>query len=403
MPGYSYRAVGPEGKEIRGTVTAETAEQAISRLRGEGLIVTGIVKDTAGGNRRLSLKERISAKDYSIFCRQFVRIHRAGVSTVTALKIVSEQLENKTLRRAIVGVADEVGKGETLSQAVKHCNDLSDIFVRVVEAGEMSGNLDESLERMATDCEKMAYLRTVTRKTVRYPIAVGTVAIIIILFMLTSVVPRFMTMFDNIEIKMPPMTRFIIMLSQFFNKYWWIMLIAAVGLVIIMILFSWTYVGRLLFGRLKLKMPGVRKIHRYSQCALFARSTSVLLHAGMSLSEALEIVGKSMDKNIFFQRAIYKAREQVMTGSSLSKPLKNSGLFPDMVIQMLTIGEETGNILEMFDSIAEFYEEEVENATERFVTYLEPILILILAVLVGLIAMSIIQPMLILYSSVEVL
>ena len=322
---------------------------------------------------------------------------------MTALKIVSEQIENRTFRRAIVNVADEVGKGEQLSQAIKHCNDFSDIFVRVVEAGELSGNLDESLERMASDCEKMSYLRSVTRKTVRYPIAVGTVAVIIILFMLTSVVPRFMTMFDDIEISMPPMTQFIISLSQFFNKYWWIILVAVIAFVLIMIMFSWTYVGRLLFGRLKLKVPGVRKIHRYSQCALFARSMPVLLHAVMPPTEALEIVGKSMDKNIFFQRAVFRAREQVMAGSSLSKPLKNSGLFPDMVIQMLSIGEETGNMLEMFDSIAEFYEEEVANATERFVTYLEPVLILILAVLVGLIAMSIIQPMLILYSSVEVI
>lgn len=402
MPGYIYRAIGPDGKEKKGNITATTLEQATSKLKTDGLVVTKIDPETALNKEiNLGIGGSIKPRDFSVFCRQFVAIIKAGVSVINALQMMSEQTENKTLKAAVICLVDDLGKGETLSSAMRKQKAFPSIFVNLVEAGEATGSLETSFERMALQYEKEAQLKAIIKKATTYPIIVLFVAIGVIFAMMTYVIPNFMTMFDDMDVEMPAITQFVIDMSDFFVAYWWLVIIVVVGVTIAIKMYAKTISGKFVFATIKLKFPGVGQLQTKTNCATFSRTLSTLLRAGVPMIEALEITGNSMDTNILYQRAVYQAKDQVGNGVALSKPLKMCGLFPPMVVHMVSIGEETGNLEEMLESVANYYEEEVADATEQMMAVMEPMIILVLALIVGFIIMAILQPMLTLYSSVE--
>ncbi|MCR5687012.1 MAG: type II secretion system F family protein [Lachnospiraceae bacterium] len=400
MPGYIYRAMGPDGKEKKGNVTATNAEQAASKLKADGLIVMKLEPESAL-NRDITFgTPRVKARDYAVFCRQFVAILKAGVSVINALQMMSEQIENKSLKSATISLVDDLGKGETLSSAMRKQKVFPSIFVNLVAAGEATGSLETAFERMALQFEKEAQLKAIIKKATIYPIIVLIVAVGVIVAMMTFVIPNFMSMFEDMDVEMPAMTKMVIAMSDFFVGYWWLLLIIVVAVVVGLKFYGQTISGRVLFGTLKIKAPGVGQLQTKTNCATFSRTLSTLLRAGVPMLEALEITGNSMDGNILFQRAVYQARDQVGNGVSLSKPIKMSGLFPPMVVHMVSIGEETGELEDMLENIAEYYEEEVAEATEQMMAVMEPLIIVVLAVIVGVIIMAILQPMLTLYDAV---
>ncbi len=400
MPGYLYRAVGPDGKEKKGSITATNQEQAASKLKADGLIVMKLEPESALNKEITFGTPRVKARDYAVFCRQFVAILKAGVSVINALQMMSEQTENKSLKSATVSLVDDLGKGETLSAAMRKQKVFPSIFVNLVAAGEATGSLETAFERMALQFEKEAKLKAIIKKATIYPVIVMIVAIGVIVAMMTFVIPNFMSMFEDMDVEMPFMTRMVIAMSDFFVAYWWLIAIVVIGLVVGIKFYGQTVSGRVLFGTMKLKMPGMGQLQTKTNCATFARTLSTLLRAGVPMLEALEITGNSMDSNILFQRAVYQARDQVGNGVSLSKPIKMSGLFPPMVVHMVSIGEETGELEDMLENIAEYYEEEVAEATEQMMAVMEPLIIVVLAVIVGIIIMAILQPMLTLYDSI---
>lgn len=400
MPGYMYRAMGPDGKEKKGSITATNQEQAASKLKADGLIVMKIEPQSAL-NKEITLGgPRVKARDYAVYCRQFVAILKAGVSVINALQMMSEQTENKSLRSATIALVDDLGKGETLSSAMRKQKVFPSIFVNLVAAGEATGSLETAFDRMATQFEKEAQLKAIIKKATIYPIIVLIVAVGVIFAMMTFVIPNFMAMFEDMDVEMPAMTKAVIAMSDFFVSYWWLIIIVGVALFFGIKLYSQTMSGRVLFGTLKLKLPGLGQLQTKTNCATFSRTLSTLLRAGVPMLEALEITGNSMDGNILFQRAVYQARDQVGNGTSLSKPIKMSGLFPPMVVHMTSIGEETGELEDMLENIAEYYEEEVAEATEQMMAVMEPLIIVVLALIVGVIIMAILQPMLTLYDAV---
>lgn len=400
MPGYMYRAIGPDGKEKKGNITATNQEQAASKLKADGMIIMKIEPQSAL-NKDISFgAPRVKARDYAVFCRQFVAILKAGVSVINALQMMSEQTENKALRSATISLVDDLGKGETLSSAMRRQKVFPSIFVNLVEAGEATGSLETAFERMALQFEKEAKLKAIIKKATIYPIIVLIVAIGVIVAMMTFVIPNFMAMFADMDVEMPAITQAVIAMSDFFVAYWWLMLIIAIVAFVAIKLYSQTISGRVLFGTMKLKFPGMGQLQTKTNCATFARTLSTLLRAGVPMLESLEITGNSMDGNILFQRAVYQARDQVGNGVSLSKPIKMSGLFPPMVVHMVSIGEETGELEDMLENIAEYYEEEVAEATEQMMAVMEPLIIVVLAVIVGVIIMAILSPMLTLYDSI---
>ncbi len=400
MPGYMYRAIGPDGKEKKGSITATNQEQAASKLKADGLIVMKIEPESAL-NKDISFgASSVKARDYAVFCRQFVAILGAGVSVINALQMMSEQTENKALKSASVRLVDNLGKGETLSDAMRKEKVFPSIFVNLVAAGEATGSLETAFERMAIQFEKEAKLKAIIKKATIYPIIVLIVAVGVIVAMMTFVIPNFMSMFEDMDVEMPSITRAVVAMSDFFVSYWWLIGIVVIALVVGIKIYSQTISGRVMFGTLKLKMPGMGQLQTKTNCATFARTLSTLLRAGVPMMESLEITGNSMDSNILFQRAVYQARDQVGNGVSLSKPIKMSGLFPPMVVHMVSIGEETGELEDMLENIAEYYEEEVAEATEQMMAVMEPLIIVVLAVIVGVIIMAILQPMLTLYDSI---
>ena len=402
MPGFIYKAIGPDGKEKKGNIQAASSEQAIARIKGDGLIPVEVTPENVLNKEiNISFGGKITARDYCVFCRQMLAILGAGVSIVNALQMLAEQTENATLKKGIAGLADEVGKGETLSNAMrKQPKVFPSMFVNLVEAGEATGTLEVSFERMALQFEKENQLKQVIKKALTYPIIVGVVAVGVIFAMMTFVIPTFMNMFSDMDVEMPAITQFVINMSDFFVAYWWLLIIIIIALIFIIKAYAKTISGRVIFGTLKIKMPIISNVQIKSSSAKFARTLSTLLRAGVPMIQALEITANALDDNIHFQRAVLSARDQVANGSSLSKPIKLCGLFPPMVVHMISIGEETGNLEDMLENVAEYYEEEVTTATEQMMTVLEPMMILVLALIVGVIILAILQPMMTLYDAV---
>ena len=402
MPGFVYKAIGPDGKEKKGNIQAASSEQAIARIKSDGLIPIEVTPETLlTKDINISFGGKISARDYCVYCRQMLAILKAGVSIINALQMLAEQTENVALKKGIAVLADEVGKGETLSNAMRKAPKIwPSMFVNLVEAGEATGTLEISFERMALQFEKENQLKQVIKKALTYPIIVGFVAVGVIFAMMTFVIPTFMGMFADMEVEMPAITQFVINMSDFFVAYWWLVIIVAVVVAMAIRAYARTTPGRVMFGTMKIKLPIINNVEIKSSAAKFSRTLSTLLRSGVPMIQALEIAANSLENNIIFQRAVLSARDQVANGSSLSKPIKMSGLFPPMVVHMISIGEETGNLEDMLENVAEYYEEEVTVATEQMMTILEPMMILVLALIVGVIILAILQPMMTLYDAV---
>ena len=402
MPGYVYKAIGADGKEKKGNIQATSEEQAIARLKGDGLIPIEVTAENLlNKDLNIDIGGKISSRDYCVFCRQMLSILRAGVSIINALQMLAEQTENKKLKHGIAVLADEVGKGETLSNAMrKQPKVFPSMFSNLIEAGEATGTLEISFERMALQFEKENQLQALIKKALTYPVMVGLVAVGVIFALMTFVIPTFMSMFADMDVEMPAITQFVINLSDFFVKYWWLIIIVAIVAVVGIRAYAKTISGKVVFGTIKMNLPYVKDVQIKSASAKFARTLSTLLRAGVPMIQALDITANALDDNIHFKRAIQSAKSQVSNGSALSKPIKMCGLFPAMVVHMISIGEETGNLEEMLENVAEYYEEEVATATEQMMTIMEPMIILVLALIVGTIILAILQPMMTLYDAV---
>ena len=402
MPGFVYKAIGQDGKEKKGNIQASSKEQAISRIKGDGLIPIEVNPENLL-NKDISLDfgGKISSRDYCVFCRQMLSILGAGVSIINALQMLAEQTENKKLQKGIAALADEVGKGETLSNAMrKQPKVFPGMFVNLVEAGEATGTLENSFERMALQFEKDNQLQSYIKKAMMYPIIVAVVAVIVIFALMTFVIPTFMGMFDDMDVEMPFITQMVINISDFFVAYWWLAIIIVIAAIAAFKTFAKTITGRVLFSNIKYRLPVVSNLEVKSASARFARTLSTLLRSGVPMIQALDITANSLDSNILFQRAVLNAKDQVANGTALSRPIKMSGLFPPMVVHMISIGEETGNLEAMLENVAVYYEEEVETATEQLMTVIEPLMILGLALIVGVVILAILQPMMTLYDAV---
>lgn len=403
MPTFSYVAFNNEGKESKGSITAQNLDRAAAELKKGGLTIATLAE--AGNlDKELTLgflEKKPKARDLAIFCRQFVSIVDAGVSMISALDMLAEQTENKRLRLAIQDCKLSIEKGETFSSALgKHSDIFSDMFITMVAAGEASGSLDVSMTRMAEQAEKDAKLKGIIKKASIYPIIVGFVAIGVIISMLTFVVPTFQSMFAQIGGKMPGLTLAIIAMSGFVRNYWPFLFAMVAALVFGTKTFNKTDTGRRFNGTLTRKLPFIGKLVVKTASARLARTLSTLLAAGIPMIDALQITADTMT-NIFFHDALMDARDDVAMGSPLSSSLKRSGLFPPLVHHMVGIGEESGNIEEMLTRLASYYEEEVEQATAQVMAAMEPLIIIVLALIVGTIILSVILPMVNMYSALD--
>lgn len=402
MLGFSYVAVDKRGKEKRGSLEAETRERALEQLKAEGLIPVS-VREQGALNKEIdfSIGKKVKPRDLSVFCRQFVSITQAGVPMKEALQMLSEQTENKWLKRAISEVLLNVEKGNTLADSMRSQPDIfPPMLVNMVEAGEQSGSLEMAFSRMAVHFEKEAKLKATIKKATIYPIILVIAAIGVIAVMLLFVIPIFIDMFADLDIEMPALTMFVMNSSKWMTSHWYVLLAIIVGVVVAYKLIYKTTQGRLTIDRIKMKMPLFGKLTVKTACSQFARTMSTLLMSGISTIDALETTSKIVN-NIHYTNAMLKAREEVMKGVPLSEPLEASGIFPPMVYHMTGIGEETGNVEEMLEKMADYYDEEVEMTTQSVLAAMEPIIILFMALIIGTLVIAVISPIASMYNGLD--
>ena len=402
MPGYTYIAVDQKGKEKRGKMEAENRDEVSQQLKKDGLFPVEI-KEQGVLNKDLdfSIGKKVKPRDLSVFCRQFVSITQAGVPMKEALQMMTEQTENKWLKKATADVLLNVEKGNTLADSMAAIPDVfPPMLVNMVQAGESSGSLDTSFERMATHFEKEAKLKATIRKATIYPIILICAVIGVIAVMLLYVIPIFIDMFADLDVEMPALTMGVMNVSKWTASHWYVILAVVVAVAVAYRVIYNTEQGRLKIDYIKMKMPLFGKLTVKSNCAQFARTMSTLMAAGISTTECLETVSKIVT-NIHYKNAMMKAGEEVMKGIPLSEPLAASEVFPPMVYHMTGIGEETGNMEEMLNKLADYYDEEVEITTQSVLAAMEPLIIVFMALIVGTLVIAVIMPIATMYNGLD--
>ena len=401
MPSYKYEVITPDGKTKTGSLEAQNQEAASAELRTAGNVIVSL--SSAGALSKdldISIGKAVKPRELSVFCRQFESVLNAGVTVIEALEMLGEQQENKRFKAAIEQVRDSVQRGSPLADAMaEHPKIFPEIMVHMVAAGEASGALDVSFNRMASFFEKDAHLRGLITKSMIYPIVLIIVIIGVVFIMMVKIVPTFSETFEEIDAELPGITVAVVGISNALVHSWYFIVSGIALLAFLIKQFKKTERGALLFGRLNLKLPlfGVLTIKNAS--ARLARTLSTLMASGIAVVDAIEIVSKIMTNEVVKQ-VLQKAQKQVMEGISLSVPLSESGVFPPMVYHMVKIGEETGNMEDMLDKIADYYDDEVEMATQSLVAAMEPLIIIVMAVVVVPIILAVLMPMFSLYDAV---
>lgn len=401
MAEFQYRVITPEGKEKKGTMEGKSVEQVSGVLKAQKNVILS-VSEASLMNRDInfSLGGRVSARDYSIFCRQFVSIISAGVSIINALEMMRDQTENRTLKKALGEVYEDVSKGESMAGAMKkHSKVFPSMLCNMVEAGEASGSMEVAFERMAVQFEKENKLKQSVKKAMIYPIVLLVVMVGVLFLMMIWVIPNFMGMFAELDTELPPITQAVVNMSDFVIAKWWLILLVVAAAIALFKAYAASPSGKFVLGGIALKIPVFGKLQTKSECARLGRTLCTLLGAGVPMMDAIEITGRSME-NVHYKKTMMDAKDQVMRGMALSRPLKTCGLFPPMVVHMVSIGEETGNIETMLENVANYYEDDVQVATEQVMALMEPMIIVVMAIVVGVLIMAIMQPMLTLYESI---
>lgn len=401
MATYEYVAVDKGGKQKKGTMEAQSPDRIKEFLKNEGLIPIS-VKEQSFLNKDLSFGgKKVKPRDLSVFCKQFASILAAGVTIINALQMLGEQTENKTLREAIKAVQLDVEKGESLAGAMMNQKGIfPQILIHMVEAGEASGSLEVAFERLSIQFEKQAKVNGLVKRSLAYPAVVVVVAIVVVIVMLVVVFPQFEQMFADLGSELPAITKLVQNMSTFMQKFWWLIVLLLAAGVMALRTYGKTESGQVLFSKIALRVPMFGALTTKSASATLARTLSTLLAAGISLVDAVEITAKIIS-NAIVRNALENSVEEIQRGVPLSVPLEQSEVFPPMVYHMTRIGEETGNVEDMLGKIADYYEEEVENATAALTSMLEPLVIILLAFVVGFILLAIYTPMLDMYSAIE--
>ena len=330
----------------------------------------------------------------AVFCRQFLSILRAGVPITAVLELLGQQTENKKLQSAIRAMKADVEKGETLAGAMRrHPRIFSNMLVNMVASGEESGNLEESFSQMEVYFTKANKTKNAVIKVMIYPCILLFVIIVVLIVMMTRIIPRFMAVFEEMGTELPGVTKAVMAVSRWFMSNWWLLALIILALVIGGVFFNKTERGKHFFGWITLHLPVVKNLSVRSACATFCRTLSLLLSSGLGLTEGLELTAANM-RNIYFRDAVLSTRTMIAQGLPFNMALRNSGLFPPMVHNMVGIGEESGDLQEMLTKTADYYDDEVEQATQRLMSMMEPVVIIFMAIVVVFIVLSILLPML---------
>lgn len=394
MPGFNYTAINRNGKRVRSSLDASSIETAKSSLRGAGYTILDIKEQTTL-NRDIEIPflGNPKAKDMAVFCRQFVSILRAGVSVASVLAMLGQQTSNKKLRAAIREMQADVEKGEALATSMRrHPKIFPAILVNMVSAGEASGNLEESFRQMELYFERSKRTKSKVTSAMIYPCVLIVVMIIVLIVMMTKIIPNFLKTFEDMDAELPKITLGVMAVCEWFKSWWWVPLLVLVALIVGGVLFHRTDKGKHFFGWLARKTPVVGNLTVKTACATFCRTMEVLIGSGLTLTDSMDLAASNMG-NIYYLEAIRDARALVAEGTPLRESLVRTGIFPPMVSNLVGVGEETGDLQSMMGKVADYYDEEVEEATKKLLNLMEPAIIIFMAVFVVIIVLAIYLPM----------
>lgn len=400
MPLFEYQVKTAAGKPIKGKLTATDKSTAMEELRKRGLTVFSLIeRKTTILSMDIYIGNPVKTLHFIIYCRQFSTLMRAGVSIVDATRILAEQTDSKPLRKALIDVNSSLMRGISFSQAVQeHKKIFPQLFVSMIRAGEESGDIEGTLDRLAMFFEKQHTTTEKIKSALTYPITVGVMAIAAVLYLLWAIVPQFVTMFESMDAELPAITKMVMALSKSIQGQWYLWVLGVLLLVIAYQVAKRTEKGAYALDYAKLKIPVFGKLNQKGSIAQFTRTFSSLYASSVPILQSLVIV-EEVAGNKVIGRYIRSAGDSLRQGKPLSEPLKAAWVFPPLVTQMIAIGEETGALDTMLSKVADFYEMDVENTVDRLKSLLEPLLIAFLAAVVGVIVASIMLPMFSLYGN----
>lgn len=393
MPLYKYKAISQKGQVLEGYKEGQSVAEIVSFLKNNNYYPVTIEEDVDTAARRNFFSKKVTKKDISVFCRQFYTMLNAGISIINCLDILERQVENKALKKAILDLHEDVQKGMTLSEGMKKQNNVfPTLLINMVEAGEVSGNLDVLMERMANHYEKEYKIENKVRNALIYPAVLSTVSIVVVVFLIVVVMPTFISMYETSGSILPTATRVLLALSNFINEYWYLIILGLILLILGTMYFSKTKQGRLFFDILKISLPGIKKINKMIITSRFTRTLSTLLSSGIPLLEALEVVNRVVG-NLAISDELETVKEATRKGIPMSRAIRDIRVFPPMVDSMIKIGEESGALDDILYKTADYYDEEIESSMQRMTTLLEPFLIVFMALIIGFIVLSMVLPM----------
>ncbi len=422
MPKFRYVAMDAKGREVEGVLDADNENRALSSLKDKGLFPTSVTDMSGGRNRGSSrggasnkaaaksqsgsgaqreitlpsfLQPKIKDKQIMIFTRQLATLVDAGLPLLRCLHVLQKQEKNPQFRAALAGMAESVEGGSTFAESMsQYPKVFSTFFVNMVKAGETSGALQTILERLAEFMEKSNKIRNKVKGAMVYPLVVMFMAAIILIVLMVFVIPKFKEIFDDLlgGKSLPLLTEIVIGVSNFMAHQWYLFVALIVGIIVAFKAFKATKSGQVILDKTKLKLPIFGTLARKTAIGNFARTLGTLMTGGVPILQALNIV-KEVTNNAVLSQAVTQVHDSVKEGETIVVPLEASGVFPSMVVSMVQVGEETGALPEMLMKIAENYDDEVDTAVDALTSVIEPIMIILLALIVGTIVIAMFMPM----------
>ncbi len=396
---WTYKAINVQGMELQGKIDSRNRDEATTLLRKKKLRVTELKKEPMKIN--IQIGSGVPQKDIARFTRQFSAMNSSGLPLLQCLEILQEQTENPVFRGVIKQVSGRIQGGSSLHEAMaKHPKIFPELYCHMVAAGEAGGILDGILQRLAEYQEKNEQLKRKIKGAMTYPAIVFIVAIAVVAIMLTFVVPQFAQMFESTGGVLPAPTRIVMGMSEFLQAYIHFMLMGVIAAVIGIMRWYKTETGRLNIDALLLKAPGIGNLQTKSAVARFTRTLGTLLNAGVSIIDALNVTGKTSGNKVL-ENAILKTVDSISGGNTISEPLKETNIFPPMVIQMINVGEKTGGLPDMLLKVSDFFDEEVDAAVDSLTAMIEPLIIVFLGGVIGAILVAMYLPMFSLAENVQ--
>ena len=400
MPTFVARVRDTKGNAKKEKIVAQTVTEARSALRSRGLFIQDLKQAQEfkfSGDINLEPLQmamaKVSVKDKAVFSRQFAALINAGVAIVRSLGVMAEQCTNPKLKKALTQISEDVQQGMNLSEAMrKHPDCFDNLYVSMVQAGEVGGVLDEVMNRLSKLLEDVARLQNQIKSALTYPVAVGIFAVAIFIGMTVFLIPIFADIFKQLNVELPALTQFMLDISAFIRGFWWSIPIVFFGAGFAFRNYYKTRMGRETIDRISLKVPLFGDLIQKSAVARFSRTFGALTRSGVPILTALEIVCDTAGNQVI-ANAVDESRKEIQQGGMISLALQKEQVFPIMAIQMISIGEETGELDQMLAKVADFYEDEVEQSVKALTSIIEPIMIVVLGGMVGLILLSMYLPM----------